>query len=274
MINEVKNISEGQVIKNPRIDGKGCKLINQVPPGLLGVIFTYLQPQEIGKSSFLVSKKWYGAASERFVQLKKEIYKGAFNKKKWENAFGKDIFKGDDADDFEKLPKDIVKILYSSSPFFDKKRVIETDYLVWIPKTINGNPVTLGELVKEKYFPETEDGYSDILNEVLKEENDRPGGESHWALITRKFILGNGNKSFIRQKNLNSKTNTANEVPNMRDVFIGIFARHIESNGKEFLFDIEPPTYTSAVPSYTSAVPYYHPSGLVGHDFLALNGLL
>lgn len=217
--------------------------INQLPLEVVEHVFSYLQPSEIGKN-FRINSHWRRAANEL---LKREIYeKVAFNKKQWEKFFGKEIFKGyDDAEDFKKLPKDIVKILYSGSPFFKKKRVIDVDWLVWIPETINGKPLTLkviGELVKE-YFPTTEEGYRCIVDQLLEEGNDKPITKSHWLLMTGELIPDSTNKSFADQKELISKAGGPYEMPNIVKAVICIFAAHLKSGRKEYPFGRNPWSY-------------------------------
>lgn len=156
---------------------------NPLPEDIYGNVFSYLTGPEI-KNCSLVNKKWHHMANhESFRNV--WVNKYAFGAKEWKQYLG-------DTGDNSPLPKDILSILRKPCPFFEGKRIGETHVLVWIPKTVNNNPCNLinfGQLIKAKYFPETDDGYDLSSRPFMDEELGKKSlDESRWVLFVKRCI--------------------------------------------------------------------------------------
>src|SRR5207245_2437772 len=97
----------------------------------------------------------------------------------------------------------IGKILGSECPFWPGKKVIDTHLLFFVPKIVNGKPLTLNffqELIQNpKEGHKTQyDNYDDYVKNELGDQST----ESHWVLMTRDVIPNSRDKSYEEQKKL------------------------------------------------------------------------
>ncbi len=146
------------------------------------------------------------------------------------------------------LPKDIHQILQSNSLLFPYKTVRDAHLLVLIPKTLNGNPLTVKNFEKlvenprypahfpTKYlFPPDLEGYE-----------DKPVAESYWILMTRHFIGGSFNKNYEEQKALVAscakQTGLTYELPKLLEAVICILLHYVTTG--ERLYPDRPATIT------------------------------
>jgi hypothetical protein len=178
--------------------------INFLSEELILKIFSHLDLASLGAVS-RVNKEWQTIANEPHL-WKRAIYKEiACTSETLAKCCGEKVIEGEDQqEEWHSLPRNIAEILKGPCPVFPKKRVIDTHILVHIPKTINGEPLTLNSLglLAKKYFPETEKGYLGSCRVTLNEFGDKPIDESRWVLMTKKFIPKSRNRFYVTQKAL------------------------------------------------------------------------
>jgi len=148
----------------------------------------------------LLSRNWACfLSSSDSIELKSMLIDSfVFNKAQWEyyiGAVGKE----------PPLPGNIHEILQSQCPIWPGKTIAQTHILTLIPKTVNGEPVTLktlGELVQKpkrgratKYSGFYSGGYENT-----------PVSESHWVLMARD-VIPNSRKFYTDQKQLTQTYN-------------------------------------------------------------------
>lgn len=116
--------------------------------------------------------------------------------------------------------------------------------LVWIPTTINGQPLTLnsiGQFVKAKSFPENNDGYRNYWSEAKNQIGDKTIDQAGWVLMTKDVLLGSRNKNYIYQKQMVEQCSEY-EVPNALEVAFCIFAKYYSSDIR--VYSDQPWTFT------------------------------
>jgi tetratricopeptide (TPR) repeat protein len=146
----------------------------------------------------------------------------AFGKAKWEQYFG-------DIGVEPPLPKDIEQILSASCPFWPSKKVHETHFLVLIPQTVNGQPLTLKTLVELVKKPLTGNAIK-CESFYPREYTDPAGPFSHWVLMTHDVIEGSCGKSYPDQQALLSqKGHGVYVVPPILDAAICISMKYVQS---------------------------------------------
>jgi hypothetical protein len=159
------------------------------PDELVIEIFSKLSSlQDVGRC-LLVCKKWSQLASDS-VFINNFIHKiNAFGCARWTQCFGEKAISHEDRNMAQKtLPSNIFEIMNSDCPAFPGKKVHETHTFVFIPKTINGETLTLSSfgMLAKKYFPMNKNGYLSLINVV-----DRIGGqkiEPGWRLMINKVL--------------------------------------------------------------------------------------
>ena len=141
----------------------------------------------------------------------------AFGKAQWEKYFG-------DVGVEPPLPGNIDQILNSPCPFWPGKIVAETHVLTLIPKTVNGQPLTLDSLGELIQHPKqgTAMRYSSYEEEVQEECGNMSVENSHWVLMTRDVIPNSRNKSYEDQKKLIAKAGNGYTVPAILDATASI----------------------------------------------------
>jgi hypothetical protein len=201
------------------------------PVEVISKIFSYLDLAAFAVGC-QVSKKWQLAAIyEGRTRIYREI---AFGNEKWRQTFGKDAVKDeDDGEEFSSLPSNIVKILNSPCPAFPEKKVLETHMLVRIPKTIDGESLTLkclGKFAQEYFSPDT---YENYLWPFTLGEQDAPIDKSRWVLMTKGLLPESKRKSYAEQQtliaDLAKKAQASYEVPKVLEAAVCIFLRHFGS---------------------------------------------
>jgi len=165
--------------------------VNNLPIDVLREIFGHLQSNALA-ACCLVNRKWRQLASdptlwEKVIKHENDV----FDKKKWEIYFKVDIGK--------------------EPPLPRLKKALNPRWLVLIPKTINGEPLTLkslGGLIKQ-YFPENKHGYysyifksENMTTKFLEEQGDTPNDKSRWVAMARKIDPKSLRKSYAQQKKL------------------------------------------------------------------------
>jgi hypothetical protein len=164
----------------------------------------------------------------------------AFGKEQWAKYFG-------DVGDEPPLPPKILKILNSSCPIWPGQKVHETHLLTLIPKTVNGQPLTLktlGELVqKPLQGPPSKFQYLD-----LGQSQDIPPEHSYWTLLSRDVIPGSRNKSYANQQKLVQQY-PGYEVPHVLDTAVALFMEHVQSGTR--LYSDAPWTFTRCQEKYS-----------------------
>jgi len=128
--------------------------------------------------------------------------------------------------------------------------VHETHILVFIPETVNGQPLTLktlGELVKKPLQgPATQ-----YRHFKLGEYTDPAAPPSHWVLMTRDVIEGSRNKSYQDQQTLLSqKGHGFYAVPTILDVTVCIVMEYVRSGTR--LYSNSPCTWTRCQEKYNA----------------------
>jgi F-box-like len=245
---------------------------------LISKIFSYLDIFHLERAS-QVSKKWKRLVT---IQSKEAIYiyrKKAFSSEKWAKYCGKDILKGEDnKEELSSLPEDIAEIFKSPCPAFRGKKVMDTHMLVWIPKTINGQPLTLnnlGELVK-RYFPYDMRGYSSgIRSCIVYELGDKPIDKSRWVLMTKNILEESINKNYASQKaivdDLAKRTLLPYEVPGALEAAVCILAQCFSSETRLLSDDSRKQTYITCQDNVQGSQVVVGSLAPTGHFFVFNN---
>jgi len=212
-------------------------------------IFNKLNIRDLGICR-QVSKQWNKLASDPSL-LKNVIYRDfAFNPMDWNRYFASGLINKFDAQKaFESLPLNIYAILESSSPLHQAKKIMDTHMLIWIPKTISGQVVSINnfaELLKQmEEFSDNELGYNYIWDTVAKKQGGSVA-EHGWVLMTKDVLPNSRDFDFGAQQilvgNLNKNENQNWKVPKMAEAAICIYANNLKSG--KFSFSNKPFTYT------------------------------
>ena len=130
----------------------------------------------------------------------------------------------------------------------------KTNVLVFIPATVNGQPLTLntlGELVQKPLNGGHATKYEYC---ALGEYVDQPT-KSHWALLTRTVIEGSRNKLFKDEQAIvashSQKTQIAYEIPTVLDATVCIFMEYIRFG--TWLYGKNPWTFTFCQEKYDAS---------------------
>jgi hypothetical protein len=149
----------------------------------------------------------------------------AFGKKDWSFHFG-------DIGEEPPLPFNIHEILKAKCPIWPGKRVSETHLLTLIPKTVNGQPLTLGalgELVKNPL----QGSASQFRSLMLRQYQDLPPTTSYWTLLTRDVIPDSRAKTYHYQQELVNKYR-GYEVPHVLDTAVALFMEHVRNGNRRY----------------------------------------
>ena len=235
--------------------------INFLSEELILKIFSHLDLASLGAVS-RVNKEWQTIANEPHL-WKRAIYKEiACTSETLAKCCGEKVIEGEDQqEEWHSLPRNIAEILKGPCPVFPKKRVIDTHILVHIPKTINGEPLTLNSLglLAKKYFPETEKGYRYFGDLIVNQLGNDPIDESRWVLMTKDVIPGSRKQSYVKQKAMIAaiadKALVPYEVPQVLEVAFCVLAHYFKC--KERLLSDDPWTYTRCQESIQTAFGHY-----------------
>jgi len=154
-----------------------------------------------------------------------------FNKLKWEEYIG-------DVGKEPSLPANMHQILQTQCPIWPGKTVAQTHLLTLIPKTVNGEPLTLklmGQLLtKPKKRNATKLRDSSFCGHAKTTVN-----KSHWVLMTKDVIPDSRGKSYSDQKQLAqtyNKDGIEYEVPKLLDATVSVFMECVQT-GERLLSD-------------------------------------
>lgn len=184
------------------------------PSEMFFEIFSFMNGTELTHIS-LVNKSWYHKVATNEMLWSGVVNQYAFGAKKWKQHFG-DV--GNDA----LFPKDILKILKSPCPLYQRYQTGQTHKLIWIPKTINNEPLTLnsfGNIIKEKYNLTNKNGF--IHHEILREYGDRALEKSGWVLMLKYPMAVS--KGWSQQHWLTNELHNY-EAPRILEAKIGMYA--------------------------------------------------
>lgn len=160
----------------------------------------------------------------------------AFGSEQWSTFFNLSV----DESFASSLPLDIAQILCRPCKAFPGKSIADTHYLVWIPKTIDGQPLTLRALdrIPPKEFPCISIAYLDLWREIMRKHGDVPNDASHWVLITKNLLKSTIRKDFnnieLDVANLAEEGQLAYEVAKVLDLAICIFAKFYSTESQFF----------------------------------------
>lgn len=202
----------------------------KIPVDLCIEIFSYLTGPELRECS-LVNKEWYKAASKEWL-WNGIVEQYAIGPKKWKNIAN--------IGEAGPIPQGMIKILKQPCPFFKGKQVGQTHMLVWIPSSLNGNPLTLnslGQFVKAKSFPANDNGYEYAYLSIKDQIGDKIIENPGWVLITKNVLPESKEKSYNYQKEMVEKY-TGYDVPKALEMTFCIFAKYYSSNTR--LFSVDP----------------------------------
>lgn len=243
-----KHTSQFQLPVSKKI--KRDETITKLPVEMVMEIFSNLHLVDLLRASNSC-RYWKNIEIEHNL-LNKFVYNYiAFGKDKWIKYFGEEVVKNDQ-EDFKALPKDIVKVLLTRVPE-TKERVMDSQVLFWIPKQIKGkdlNIQSLGQLLKERYFPNTDDGYEFCTKEIeqLSQRKKESLNQSYWNLMTKKVLPNSKDECYRIQcfivKDFAEETGIEYDVPGVLEATVCIFAEFVRSGGLTRLFGNNPETYT------------------------------
>ncbi|MCB1109195.1 MAG: hypothetical protein KDK44_06015 [Chlamydiia bacterium] len=155
----------------------------------------------------------------------------AFGKAEWEKYFG-------DVGIEPSLPKNINTLLNSPCPIWPNKKISDSFMLTLIPKTIDGEKLTLerlGELIKN---PKNGGYATQYQRFALPMYSQICANRSHWALMSKWNIPYSSDAIPERQfdivNQLVRKTNLAFQVPHLIDATISILMRFVRRNSRHY----------------------------------------
>ena len=212
---------------DPRVDNA------ILPYDWLVYVFEYLDKTDTA-SSARVSRSWYEATCHPSIQ-KKLLEQFVFGPKDWKAYFG-------DVGIAPSVPENILDILKAGCPYWKYKRIRETHMLVLIPKSVDGEPLTLNTLktlIKNPKKGENATAYSSESTGVLGELGDEEVKESYWALITKDVIPESRYKTYNDQQKL---LKDGDITPKVLEMAIGILTHYVKN--EKSLYTDDTPTYT------------------------------
>lgn len=186
----------------------GIDYTKDLPKEILNIVFSYLDdPIDLGRC-LRVNKLWNEAAMNE--KLWEALYpKEAFGKKKW--AYFGDIGKE------PPLSRKFYSIYYGPCPIHPKKKVKDTHFFGIVPKTVDGEELTLNKwkvLIKSPKSGNPSD-FRDIDSTVARKYGDNLPPETHWVLCLQELVPGTREKSYVHYK-----------VPYMLDVIACLFMKY------------------------------------------------
>jgi len=215
-----------------------------LPDELLTLIFQHVVTQDISsslkqlKNCTLVCWRWKRLigvsklSQEILSTINKFTPEIAFGKAKWKKYFGEVGVE-------PSLPANIHTILESRCPFWPDKKVKETHMLALIPKTVNGEPLTLEYMNQLVQNPKQ--GNKAKLNDSWSNYRKTPVDQSYWVLMTRDVLPKSRNKYYEDQVRLiqkyNQRSGTTYEVSKLLDAAICILLEYVQSGTRLYSSD-------------------------------------
>lgn len=221
--------------------------INKLSDALEAKIFSYLEPSDLGNISVVDKRRneVVSTPSEKTPSLKdRAVYRDfAFNSRDWKKYTNKDV---DTEAEMSFFPKNIWKELNKPCPAFPGKRIGQTHMITWMPKTMNGETLTInsmGRVLKES-FSKNDNGYRYIWDPIVLEHGETGVAKSYWVFMTRDVILRSRGESYATQQGLvaNLSEKTPYEVPKTLEAVVCISANYFKSDKR--LYSDNPWTYT------------------------------
>jgi|GEM_PF-6501979 len=215
---------------------------------IISYIFSWLNLNDSITVS-LVNKKWRKSAisPQKLAAIKKVYLEQAFGSDKWMSYFNfnvqgqeEQIIKNlDTKGEFSSFPLNVIEMLQSPCPAYPGMEVGKTHLLVWIPKTINNEPLTVtsfGKLVNKFYLTNRPRASSPYETRwfSMAETFDKPLERSYWGLVTRDTLENSHGKAYPIQKSLvkNLKgASTDYEVPQVMEAIVALFADYLKCDG-------------------------------------------
>jgi len=202
----------------------------------------FQRPSEDIGSLYLVSRNWTALLSSlEYTEPIKTMLIAAFsfNKLKWEEYIG-------NVGKEPPLPADMHQILQSQCPIWPGKTVAQTHMLTLIPKTVNGESLTLKLMDSLVQKPKKGNKTKFAKVSSFYGHGKITVNESHWVLMTKDMIPDSRRrKSYSDQKQLAQTYNKHGieyEVPKLLDVAVSVFMEYVQT-GERLLPD-KPWTYT------------------------------
>ena len=196
--------------------------LSVLPLEISNNIFSHLENPIDLLNSRLVSSQWHQVANDKHLwkAMHQKIPESAFGPKQWFELLGIDVGEA------PPLPLNINEILKSRCPFSDDENIHieDTHWLVLIPKTMNGIPLTLKTLGE---FGQT--GHRDICPPFFMEQ-DKPLDKSRWVLMTKGVIPESRNKSIlIQNKLIESRGHQKYQIPSALEAATCLFIDNARS---------------------------------------------
>ncbi|WP_194848288.1 trypsin-like serine peptidase [Candidatus Neptunochlamydia vexilliferae] len=165
----------------------------------------------------------------------------ALGKTVWQKHFGLDSIQ----DPQQLLPCNINAILNKPTPFKVEGytgKVIDTHFLVWIPKKVSGIPLSLDNL--EKIFG----NYKYYDSDIKKSLGAKTVSSSHWVLLSKGILEATRNKTSSDQNKIIRKYDFRSyNLPNVLDVAIAVLLYQKEKPGDYLLPEKPKLTYTRCI---------------------------
>ncbi len=201
-----------------------------LPPEVAQQVFSYLEPDAISRCN-QVSRSWNEATAERMRQNFFDTY--IFGKEKWANKnFG-------EVGEIPPLPSNIYEILHAPCPFWEGKKVYETQNLVLFPDSINGAPITNFSFLNssglssqydlDAFVASPNEGNPPLriaMGKSLSMQNS--AGRPYWGLITKQAVPNSSRKSYNEQQELVGQA-AGYTVPNYSEVIVSMAAAYADS---------------------------------------------
>lgn len=177
-----------------------------------------------------------------YLKAQKEETDGVFGEKEWTDYFGR-------VPPAPAYPPGIEEIWRGPCPIFPEKKVNETHLFVYLPATVNGQPLTLKSLrmLAEQHFSRraevdakagTEKACGLFHPEIETRYGDQPIGNSCWVLMTNKCLPNSQLLCFSKQQLLIDRLVTRSllmyEVPKILDAAVCLLARFVSSKIRLF----------------------------------------
>lgn len=204
---------------------------------VLNSVGKYLDTESV-LSMACVSRQWHaflvhqtdrgipvGALVLRKYALRKYVERHGFGALKWKQYFG--------GVEKIRLPLKMYDILRKSCPFFKGKRVKDTHILFYMPKEVDGKPLTLNHLEELVKKPKKDSGgnpiqYKEFCDHLKNQYGKQETGAPHWVLMTRDVISESRNRSFEEQCRL-IPPGRDYEVSRVLETAVGVFLHYVET---------------------------------------------
>ncbi len=194
-------------------------------------VFSFLDETSLRRCR-QVSKDYFISATSDAV-LKRNI--SFFGKQEWEKYFG-------EIGEVPPLPSNIIGVINAPCPIWPNKKIKDTHVLTLIPKTINGESLTielLNQLARAQKASEHATGYSNksakrgALREDLGDVVDMSVTSTHWILMTKNILPASYERSYDEKQGLiswlSNTTQIPYQLPDLLSASIVIFMHYIDS---------------------------------------------